>query len=255
MLPWVPDVALDAEDSLALRGPRPRPPRAAVGASLDVAVIAWPHLSNVTDVDPVALEPGVEVRLVDQAGALGDPDLVVLPGTKATVADLAWFRRVGLDSSVGAAHRRGATVLGVCGGYQMLGRTIDDTVESGCHDVRALGYLDVDTVFDPRKVTRQRRGTGLECDVGGYEIHHGHTSRRDGVAGWLSLDDSYGTETEGATSPDGSVLGTSLHGLLESDGFRAASSWRSGRGGPSASWPPGSASPQHAKPSSTGWPT
>jgi adenosylcobyric acid synthase len=222
VLPWVRDVALDAEDSLALRGPRPRAEGTALDASLDVAVIAWPHLSNVTDVDAVALEPGVSVRLVEHAGALGDPDLVMLPGTKSTVADLEWFRGVGLDTAVEAAHRRGSLLLGVCGGYQMLGRTINDEVESGRRHVTGLGYLDVDTAFGPDKVTRQRRGVGLGRPVSGYEIHHGRTARQEGVEAWLALDDGYGSEAEGAASRDGSVLATSLHGLLESDAFRGA---------------------------------
>jgi adenosylcobyric acid synthase len=222
VLPFVADVALDAEDSLALLGYRPRPGRPALDASLDVAVVGWPHLSNFTDADAIALEPGVSVRLVHHVAALGAPDLVVLPGTKTTVDDLAWFRATGLDAAVAGAHRQGALVLGVCGGYQMLGRTIDDAVESGRHDVRGLGYLDVDTVFGADKVTRQRRGAGLARPVTGYEIHHGRTTRRDGTAAWLALDDDYGVETEGATSADGSVLGTSLHGVFEEDKFREA---------------------------------
>jgi adenosylcobyric acid synthase len=222
VLPFVADVALDAEDSLALLGPRPRPGKPALAASLDVAVISWPHLSNVTDVDALALEPGVSVRLVDHSAALGVPDLVVLPGTKATVEDLGWFRAAGLEAAVAATHRNGSLILGVCGGYQMLGWTIDDTVESGRRDVAGLGYLDVDTIFGADKVTRPRRGAGLDRPVTGYEIHHGRTTRREGTAAWLALDDGYGVEREGATRVDGSVLGTNLHGLFEEDDFRAA---------------------------------
>jgi adenosylcobyric acid synthase len=223
VIPYERDVGLDAEDSLALRGRRPGPAAPAVAASLDVAVVAWPHLSNFTDADAIALEPGVSVRFVDHASALGDPDLVVLPGTKTTVADLEWFRADGLSAAVGTAHRRGSLLLGVCGGYQMLGHTMEDPdgVESATRSTPGLGLLDVDTTFGAEKVTRQRRGTGLGRAVSGYEIHHGRTGRREGAAPWLTLDDRYGAGPEGATSPDGSVLGTSLHGLLEEDDFRA----------------------------------
>ena len=145
VLPYLHDVALDAEDSLALDGPRPRARGDAVGDHLDVAVIQVPQLSNGTDVDALAIEPGVSVRLVADAAALGDPDLIVLPGSKATVSDLDWVRARRLDRAI-AAHD--ATVLGICGGYQMLGGRIVDTVESGAGDVAGLGWLDATAVFE-----------------------------------------------------------------------------------------------------------
>lgn len=224
VLPWIDDVALDAEDSLALLGPRPRPAVVAPTV-LDVAVVRLPHLANATDLDPLAIEPGVGVRWVDHAAALGDPDLVVLPGTKATVADLAWLRASGL---VAALERSTATVVGLCGGYQMLGRTIADPegVESPAGTVaEGLGWLDVDTVFAGDKVTRQRRGTADGHPVTGYEIHHGRMAGGPASRPWVCLDQqvSEGAEPEGAIG-DGPrlVLGSSLHGLFEADGFRAA---------------------------------
>jgi adenosylcobyric acid synthase len=222
VLPYVHDIALDAEDSLALSGPRPAARGSAVVDGIDVAAIRLPRLANFTDLDALAIEPGVGVRLVDSPAAMGQPDLVVLPGSKATVADLEWLRGRGLDRALAAAVAGGATLLGVCGGYQMLGRDIVDHFESGRGRVEGLGWLDASTTFGEDKVTRQRRGRAWGQRVSGYEIHHG----RVGVGGrdrpWIELDDVYGSETEGAASPDGSVVGTNLHGLMEEDGFRAA---------------------------------
>jgi adenosylcobyric acid synthase len=225
VLPYLPDVALDAEDSLALAGgrrPRPLidPPPGC--DPLDIAAIRLPRISNFTDLDALALEPAVTVRLVEDPTALGDPDLLIIPGTKATVADLEWLRGKGFDGGIARAANARTTVVGICGGYQMLGRTITDPVESGRPDpIRALGLLDVDTTFDPDKITRQRRGRSGDHRVTGYQIHHGRTTTDHP---WITLDDSYGTEPEGATNNASgpTILGTTLHGLFEEDGFRAA---------------------------------
>ena len=209
VLPYLHGVSLDAEDSLALPEVAPSD-----GSAIDVAVIRFPRIANFTDFDPLTSEPAVGVRFVDRAAALGRPDLVVLPGTKATVADLEWLRGRGLDRAIDAC---GARVLGICGGYQMMGRTIVDDVESGRGAVDGLGWLDAETVFGPTKVTRQRRGRALNQRVTGYQIHHGRVRSADP---WIHLDDAYGDETEGAVS--GRFSGTTLHGLFEDDGFRAA---------------------------------
>ncbi len=209
VLPYLHGVSLDAEDSLALPDVAPSD-----GSAIDVAVIRFPRIANFTDFDPLSLEPAVGVRFVDRAAALGRPDLVVLPGTKATVSDLEWLRGRGLDRAIEGS---GARVLGVCGGYQMMGRTILDDVESGRGAVDGLGWLDATTVFEPTKVTRQRRGRALHQRVSGYQIHHG---RVIGAEPWIRLDDAYGDEPEG--SQQGRFSGTTLHGLFEDDGFRTA---------------------------------
>ena len=209
VLPYLHGVDLDAEDSLALPADRET-----ASADVDVAVIRFPRIANFTDADPLRMEPAVGVRFVDRPAALGRPDLVILPGTKATVADLEWLRGRGLDRAVEAS---GARVLGICGGYQMMGRTIVDTVESGRGTVQGLGWLDAETVFEPAKVTRQRRGTALQQRVSGYQIHHGRVT---GADPWIKLDDAYGAHPEG--SQHGRFAGTTLHGLFEDDGFRAA---------------------------------
>jgi len=216
VLPWMDDVALDAEDSLAFNGPPPRAADPAV-TTLDVVAVRFPHLANATDLDPLAVEPAVGVRWVQHAAALGDPDLIVLPGTKATAADLAWLRAVGLDRAIGAST---ATILGICGGYQMLGRTIADPtgVETAPGLVaEGLGVLAVATVFAPDKTTRQRHGSVDGHHVFGFEVHHGLTTPHDISRSWLCLDGQPEGAVGTASRP---AFGTNLHGLFEADGFR-----------------------------------
>jgi adenosylcobyric acid synthase len=218
VLPHVDGLGLDAEDSLAMTGPPPRPQQLAPTV-LDIAAIRWPHVANPTDLDPLAIEPGIGVRWVDHAAALGRPDLIVLPGTKATIGDLAWLRATGLDDALCSSD---AAVIGLCGGYQVLGWSISDPsgVEAPAGTrVTGLGLLDVTTVFDRAKTLARRQGSALGCPVTGYEIHHGRTSRGPAGAGWLLL----GGEAEGALG-DGArrVMGTNLHGMFEGDEFRRA---------------------------------
>jgi adenosylcobyric acid synthase len=240
VLPWLDDVALDAEDSVALAGPGPRAiaslPGAGAGAGdeLRVTVVRFPRIANFTDLDPLALEPGVVVRYADRPDDLAGADLVILPGSKATVADLDWLRRRGLDRAVEHRVRAGGLVLGLCGGYQMLGTSIDDPVESGAGTVAGLGLLDVTTAFAADKVVRRCRGTAMGQAVHGYQIHHGRVRRGPGAAGWIHLDDAGlrglnagsgadGERDEGAVDlTDATVLGTTVHGLFEADAFRAA---------------------------------
>src|SRR5215213_9790535 len=215
VLPWLHGVNLDAEDSLALPAVAPARGEAVDhvdgDGAVDVAVVRFPRIANFTDLDPLTMEPTVGVRFVDRPAALGRPDLVVLPGTKATVSDLAWLRGRGLHTAIDAC---GAPVLGICGGYQMMGRTIVDDVESQRGTVEGLGWLDAQTVFEPTKVTRQRRGTALDQRVTGYQIHHGRVTANDP---WIALDDAYGAHPEG--SRRGRFAGTTLHGLFEDDGL------------------------------------
>jgi adenosylcobyric acid synthase len=222
VLPHAGDLDLDAEDSLALAGRRSSAPGPPTGDDVDIAVCRFPHLSNFTDVDPLAIEPGVGVRFVDRPSALGRPDLVILPGSKCTVDDLDWLRVSGLGDSVSAARRAGSAVLGICAGYQMLGRRIIDEVESGAGEIEGLGWLPVSTRFVSGKVTRRRRGAMGVIPVTGYEIRHGRPEVGGSSRFWFELDDEDGPEPEGLADPDAGVWGTSLHGLFEEDGFRAA---------------------------------
>ncbi|MEV0246047.1 cobyric acid synthase [Nocardia sp. NPDC050712] len=235
VLPYAEDLWIDAEDSLSTIADapvgRPRPPRGTEW--LTVAAVRLPRISNSTDIEALACEPGVSVRWVTEPSRLADADLVVLPGSKATVADLEWLRRTGLADALRARAAAGRPVLGICGGYQMLGARITDTVESGAGHVEGLGLLDLDIEFAASKVLRQVRGyggasAGTPIPLGGYEIHHGRVART-GDPAWLQVEG----EPEG--SVHGVIWGTHLHGLMESDAFRrtwltavAAAAGRSG---------------------------
>jgi adenosylcobyric acid synthase len=219
VLPWVRGLWLDVEDSLALEGPRegPAPPLGPDG--LEVAVVRLRWMSNFTDFDALAAEPGVSVRFTQSAADVRRADLVVLPGTKATVEDLGWLRERGLDRALAARAGAGDPLLGICGGFQMLGRVIDDDVESGAGRVPGLGLLPVTTEFGADKVLGRVSGRAPafgDGEVRGYEIHHG----RVGVHGGEEL--FVATAGGGEGCRKGSVLATSWHGVLEDDAFRRA---------------------------------
>lgn len=209
VLPYVRGIGVDAEDSIDLA--LLRSGAAPLGDDvLRVNVVAFPRMSNHTDIDALASEPGVVIRFVDQPAQLADADLVILPGTRATVADLAWLRRRGLDAAVARHAADGGAVLGICGGYQMLGATIDDDVESRVGAVDGLGLLPVRTTFGPEKVLGRPAATFDDgTTIEAYEIHHGVVERLDGAA-------FVGEEG----SRVGAVAGTVWHGVLEHDGFR-----------------------------------
>jgi adenosylcobyric acid synthase len=209
VLPWRHDLWLDAEDSLDLDS-RPRDVLAPRGKdTLRIAVVRLPRMSNVTDVDPLAAEPGVAVDLATTAGQLAGADLVIVPGTRATVSDLRWLREAGLADAIAERARNGQPVLGICGGYQMLARTIDDDVESRAGQVPGLGLLPASVRFAAAKTLARPAGTALGEPVAGYEIHHGVVTA-DGGTPFL----------DGCAA--GSVAGTTWHGIFESDGFRRA---------------------------------
>ena len=206
VLPWRPDVWLDSEDALDLEG------RRSESGAVKVAVIRFPRISNFTDVDALGIEPGLDVVFAADPLALSDADVIVLPGTRATISDLEWLRSRGLDRAILAHAEAGRPVLGICGGFQMLGRTISDPfgVEGAVATVDGLGLLDIETTFSAEKVLRLPSGTALGQPASGYEIHHGRTSRGAGAEEFLG----------GARS--GSVYGTMWHGSLEGDDFRRA---------------------------------
>lgn len=211
-LPYLSGLWLDVEDSLDLEHDR-GPVRAPWGSDvLQVAVPRLPRLSNVTDIDALAAEPGVSVRLVHHGAELAGADLVLLPGTRATVADLDWLHDRGLAAALVGHARAGRPVLGICGGHQMLGRLIEDDVESRRGSVNGLGLLPTRTRFGRDKVLARPSGTAYGHPVHGYEIHHGVVEPEPGAGAEPFLDGWH----------SGSVWGTTWHGALENDGFRRA---------------------------------
>ena len=212
VLPWREGLGGDAEDSLTLDLSR-HTHDVSFGQKdfLRVAAVRLPRISNFTDLDALAAEPGVLVRFADRPADLADADLVVLPGSRATVTDLGWLRERGLADAVTARARAGRPVLGICGGYQMLAGQIEDQVESRRGTVPGLGLLPVRVVFGREKVLGRPRGQALGAPVAGYEIHHGVAEITDPAAEPF---------LDGCRR--GAVWGTSWHGALENNDFRRA---------------------------------
>jgi adenosylcobyric acid synthase len=230
VVPWLRDHGICEEDGAGLDDPAAT---AVVGALsdyvVDIAVIKLPRIANFDDFDPLASELGVRVRFVRAVETLGLPDAIILPGTKHTLADLAWLRATGLAASVTNLSGRGTAVVGICGGYQMLGQSISDPdgVEGG-GGAAGLGLLPVQVVFCGAKVTQQAearlcgRLPWLAQAEGliGYEIHAGQATT---PAPLLDIRRSDGEVAhDGAASAAGRIWGTHLHGLFHNDGFRRA---------------------------------
>jgi adenosylcobyric acid synthase len=228
VIPHLPALAIPEEDAVALDVVTPR-----AAAALDLAVVRLPHIANFDDFDPLLGEAGVGLRYVQSRAELGRPHAVILPGTKSTVADLAWLRGQGLAEAIQELAARGTPVVGICGGYQILGRVIRDPchVESAGGEARGLGLLPVETTFETAKVTEQTRarvlgGPGWLAalagqEVEGYEIHGGRTASD---RPWLEITRRGGTIdlADGATSDSGRVWGCYLHGLFANAAFRRA---------------------------------
>jgi adenosylcobyric acid synthase len=209
VLPFADGLGVDAEDAIDWALLQSGGPPLGDDV-LRVTVVAVPRMSNHTDVDALACEPGVLVRFARHAAELADADLVILPGSRATVRDLAWLRERRIDEAIARHVALGRPVLGICGGYQMLGTLIDDAVESGSGEVPGLGLLPVRTLFGPEKVlARPARALADGVIVHGYEIHHGTVTADDGEPFFAD---------EGCRVD--AVAGTVWHGLLENDSFR-----------------------------------
>ena len=219
VVPWFAGAAaLPAEDAFGLASA----PEDGTGG-VRVAVPVCPRISNFDDLDPLRAEPCVDVVMVKAGQALpGDADLVLLPGSKATLADLAFLRGQGWDIDIAAHARRGGVVLGICGGYQMLGRRVSDPhgVEGDPAEAPGLGLLDVTTVLTRDKELRNVSGAAVPTGqaVKGYEMHVGETTGPDSVRPMLALDGG----PDGAISADRRTMGCHVHGLFASDGFRSA---------------------------------
>lgn len=218
VVPWLHAVArLPSEDAVVLERDS-----FSTAAPLVVACPVLPRISNFDDLDPLKLEPGVDLRMIGPGQPLpGDAGLVILPGSKATIADMQALVAQGWDIDIRAHHRRGGAVLGLCGGYQMLGQTImdPDGLEGPSGSVAGLGLLDVETRLSAGKTLKQVHGHALDADFTGYEMHMGETSGADCDRPFALLD---GARADGAISRDGRVMGSYVHGLLGSTGLRDA---------------------------------
>jgi len=216
IVPWFTDAwKLPAEDVMDVATRK--------GGAIKVAVPRLNRIANFDDLDPLAAQPDVTVEIIEAGRPLpGDADLVLIPGSKSTIADLDHFRKQGWDTDLFAHVRRGGHVLGICGGYQMLGREIADPdgIEGPATSVRGLGLLDITTVMSAQKRVTLSNAihTASATSVTGYEIHIGETVGPDRNNSWLMLDG----RPEGAASANGRIKGCYLHGLFTADGFRQA---------------------------------
>ena len=224
VMPWM-DVELEDEDSVTERFHR-----ASGQGDLDVVVVRLPRISNFTDFQALTLQPDVRVRYAEKPEDLANVDLIILPGTKNTMEDLMALRNRGLDAPIIRHARKGGMVMGICGGYQMLGSTLRDPehVESRVPEVAGLGLIDMDVTFFPEKRTAQSTGT-VQCASGwlkelngllldGYEIHAGHNTFGPDSVPWLTING----ETDGVCNPAGNVIGTYLHGIFDDGQFFSA---------------------------------
>ncbi len=225
VIPYIRELGLPEEDSVSFKDRELRAPADTGGRVVDIALIDLPHISNFTDLDALGLEPDVSVRPVLDPAELGRPDALILPGSKNTLADLTFLRQRGLDAAILELAFGGACeVVGLCAGFQMLGRSIKDPhgLESASRASPGLGLLPLDTVLEPDKVLTRREAVHApsELPVRGYEIHHGRTSgETSGLDPVVVAGDG---EVLGYGLPGRRVWGTYLHGVFDADAFRRA---------------------------------
>ena len=230
IVPYFPEARrLPAEDGVVLDSAPWRARRGATpGRAIKIAVPRLPRIANFDDLDPLAAESDVVIDMVEAGRAIPlDADAVILPGSKATLSDLDVLRAQGWDIDIAAIARRGGTVFGICGGYQMLGKRIADPdgIEGPARDAMGLGLLDVETLLKPGKTLREASGSEIESGaaVSGYEMHMGETAGPDCARPVFQISaQNEEPHPDGARSADGRVLGTYLHGLFASGDFRRA---------------------------------
>ncbi len=234
VLPWIDALHLPEEDAVALSALMPSQETTLDDSKIDIAVIHFPHISNFDDFDLLLREPCVNLRYVRSADRLGKPDVVILPGTKNTIGDLEWLKSTGMATQVQQCVQSGVQVVGICGGYQMLGNDIHNPhcVETNAVSARGLGMLDIETTFYTEKQTRQIQMRLIDEAVvpgligetlSGYEIHSGRTNSRSSWLARIETDNSSNLlGQDGAHSRHGQVWGCYLHGLFDNDPFRSA---------------------------------
>ncbi|AKH64743.1 MULTISPECIES: cobyric acid synthase [Photorhabdus] len=232
VMPWL-NIDLEDEDGVALQTGKYD---GAAEKALDIAVVRLPYIANFTDFNALAMQPDVRLRYVTQPSELQSSDLIILPGSKNTLGDLRWLRQNGFADALLTAHQSGIPVIGICGGYQMLGKRIIDGVESGIDQMDGLGLLDVETRFAHEKVTTRVNGSCLaalpgllsdciEQPVRGYEIHMGSSLLGADATPFACITDRNGQSGswfDGAVNREGSVMGSYIHGLFDSTHFTRA---------------------------------
>ncbi len=228
VLPYISDLQLAQEDSVFLEESKQFG-----DGSFDIAVIGLPHISNYDDFDALMLEKDVRIRFITTAHDLGTPNAIIIPGTKTTIQDLLWLKNTGLAREIIRAAGKGTAVAGICGGYQMLGRSIEDQkgIEGVPGNVSGLGLLDIETTMDTQKETvltearlHHRDGflkTDAIVDLSGYQIHMGRTRLTGKSRPLFSIRTAEGVESfDGAVSADRNIWGTYLHGVFDTPDFR-----------------------------------
>jgi len=227
VVPYLKGLYLPEEDGVALEKSLPRPE-----VAVNIAVLYLPHISNFTDFDPLEHEPDVKLRYVRPGEKIGDADVVILPGSKNTIDDFRFLEREGYADEIVKLRQSGKMIIGICGGYQMLGKTIRDPLgmETSWGEVEGLGLLGVETMLEKEKMTFQVKAVPLNSPIAtekvilhGYEIHMGDTRREGTHPPAFKIIERLGQKVEvedGAVSNDGRVWGTYLHGLFDNDGFR-----------------------------------
>ncbi|SDC33772.1 MULTISPECIES: cobyric acid synthase [unclassified Candidatus Frackibacter] len=230
VVPYFNDFKIPEEDSIPqhrLKGQQ--------DGEIEIAILYLPHISNFTDFTPLEEELKTSVRYVKKGEPLGRPDAIIIPGSKNTIEDLEYLKDAGYDEEIKNLAAEGVHVVGICGGYQMLGKQVSDPqqVEATTESINGLGLLDIKTVFNPTKVTTQVKGriandhgffSNLKDKViSGYEIHMGETKLNEGVEPLIKLEESLGkkeSRLDGAINKDGKLFGTYLHGIFDNDQFR-----------------------------------
>lgn len=233
IIPYFQGFRVQEEDTIPENTMKAGPAR--VADKIDVAVINLPHVSNFTDFDPLEDEPDIHLRYVSKADKLGTPDMIIVPGSKNTIHDLAYLVKSGLAEAIRDNDKRGIPIVGICGGYQILGRELHDPLhtESEIDSMKGLGLLNISTTFEPDKITTQVQAEVIgpgpllggiqEAQVTGYEIHMGRTELGAGVAPAFRIFERSAREVDlldGAVRADGKVFGTYIHGVFDNDAFR-----------------------------------
>jgi len=242
VLPYFNDINIDNEDSVCLDSFNKEPDNENYKpskAQIDIVVIRLPRISNFTDFDILKREKDVRVRFVDNAQSIGNPDLIIIPGSKNTIGDLVFIKDNGISDTIKNLAKNGAMVIGICGGYQMLGKDIIDpeNAESKTTKIGGLGLVDAETIFMLQKNTHQIKAKihdihayrtylnnfSAKCDITGYEIHMGETRLLNGTLPFIKIIERSGKKVsldDGAISDDGNVIGTYVHGIFDNDEFR-----------------------------------